>query len=604
MQVTELDFDQIKLNLKSYFKNSNSVFKDWDFEASGLNTMLDVLAYNTHYNAMLAHMAVNESFLASAQLRKNVVAHAALLGYTPSSIKASSAALTLVATGSTASIVVPRGTSFSGSNDNGTFTFITLDAVSALNSSGTFTFSAFPIYQGALKSVSFITDTSISNQKFVISDTSCDTTHLTVTVKANINATSYETYTLFDGLASATSDARVYFLNENSSGDFEISFGDGIFGYQPNTQSIVTVEYLSTTGEGDDISSFDFMGSLPFGMTAITSITTDSTSAGGSPKEDIESIRFNAPLNFIAQNRAITAEDYKAIILKEYGAVDSINVWGGELQETPEYGRVYISIKPTDADTLTTLEKLQIKNILLSRNMVTITPMIIDPDYVWIYMDVNFKYDSSLSGYTAGQLQTIVQNAISTYNDTELQKFDGVFRYSKLLRAIDASATAILSSSARVYLSKVTTLSGTVNVALDFGTAISGLITSETSLIYSSPFTYNGETCYIGDVYNSASSTQRSLYLYKLVNGEQVTIALGVGYLEPANGKCVISGFTVDTDQVLRLNATPSSFDIVPKRNQLLKFDMTSTNITGDVDTVATGGTSGATSYNLFSRDK
>ena len=346
------------------------------------------------------------------------------------------------------------------------------------------------------------------------------------------------------------------------------------------------------------------MGSLPFGMTAITSITTDSTSAGGSLKEDIESIRFNAPLNFIAQNRAITTEDYKAIILKEFGAVDSINVWGGELQETPEYGRVYISIKPTNADTLTDLEKLQIKNILLSRNVISISPMVIDPDYIWIYMDVNFKYNSSLSGYTVGQLQSIVQNAISTYNDTELQKYDGVFRYSKLLRAIDASSPAILSSSVRVYLSKVITISGDVNISMDFGSTIAGSITSLTSLLSSNSFIYNGESCYLGDIQDLMSSTRRSVYIYKLVSGEKVTVALSVGYIEPSSGKCTITGFTVDSEQVLRLNTSPSSFDIVPKRNQLLKFDMTSTTIAGDIDTIATGGTSGATSYNLFSRDK
>jgi hypothetical protein len=600
LNVTELDFGKIKENIKNYFRNSSSAYADWDFEGSGLSTIIDVLAYNTYYNGVLAHMAMNETFLDSAQLRHNVVGHAKLLGYVPHSYKSPSAviSLTFAAGGSVLPMELPRGSQFTTSIDSVQYSFITLETYSAPAIDDVYSFPLVEIFEGALKKTSFIVDENILNQKFVIPDSNGDMTTLIVNVRENAKSTTTSTFIEFATLASADSNSAIYFISENYDGKYEISFGDGIFGKKLPSLSVVELEYLVTAGSGANFAnSFSYSG----GGSPI--ITTVSASTNGSSNESIESVRFNAPLALVAQNRAVTADDYKAIILRDFGAVDAINVWGGEQQVVPEYGKVFIAMKPSGGDVLSDTEKARVLTLLKNRNVLTITPILVDPDYVNIYLDIAYKYDSNATTLRIGELNTLVASAVSTYSANELLRFDGVFRNSKLLRAVDASSPAILNSAARVYLYKSISISNFVNANLNFATKIYGDISASTPILTSTSFIYHGYTTFVGD--EPLSSTRRNLFLYRVdESGNKIKLLLSCGYATPSIGEVVITGFSVDTPQTLQINVVPDSFDIAPKRDQLLRIDINATNILGEVDSIAVGGSSGASSYITFPRSR
>lgn len=606
LRTTELDFDQIRENLKNFFKTSvDSSFRDWDFDGSALSTLLDVLAYNTQYNAMLAHMAVNETFLESSQIRKNVVAHAKLLGYIPHSAKAARAALTVSFTGSgVTQLTLPRGSAFTTSIDGASYTFVTLQNYTAPSAGGQYVFgsqsSPVLVHQGVIRTARYTVDENVPIQKFVIDDSNVDISTLRVSVKVNATSSVSETFVPFSSLALTDGDSPIYFISENSDGKYELYFGDGIFGKKLLSQSRVEIEYLSTLGGvGNFANAFVFAGSLN-GFSTPTIEVVSAASAGGS-RESTESVRFNAPLNLIAQNRAVTADDYKALILREYGAVDAVNVWGGENQPEPEYGKVFISVKPLNALTLSDNDKITIVTMLKTKNVLTITPVMVDPDYVNIYMDVLFKYDSNLTARSGSELQSSVRSVIDQFNEDELQRFDGVFRYSKLLRRVDESDPAIINSIARVYLYKDIVLSGTVAIEAPYSTPL--VPAAGDSYITSNSFSYNGETVFIGDE-SSGIANRRRVFLFKIVGDVRVKVKSNVGYLDTASGTLYLNSFTVQTQSAVRVRVKPATLDIAPKRNQLLNIDMNETSVFGEVDSIAVAGSSGANSYNAYLRDR
>ena len=425
--VTELDFDQIKNGLKTYL-SSQSKYNDYDFEGSGMSVLLDILAYNTHYNAMIAHLALNEAFLDSAQIRGNVVSHAKLLGYTPRSTSAASATINIVVnnpigTPIPITLTLNRGTKLTSIIDGKEFGFIVIESRLAVynSSTNTFTFENVIIKQGTFKSLNYRFDKYNLNQKFVIPDEYIDTTTLRVRIRENDNSTSYTMYTLFGSLVDIGSASKVYFLQENSNGKYEIYFGDGVIGYTPQTDNIVELEYVYTSEDiANGARTFAFSGDIE-GNSDIT-INTASTSTGGAERENIESIRFNSPLTYITQNRAVTADDYRAIILREYADIEAISVWGGEDSNPPDYGKVYVSIKPKTGDVLDDTQKSYIiQNILSGKNVVSITPVIVDPEYTYIKLETFFKYNPNLTDLTKAELESSVRNIISTYNNNYLK---------------------------------------------------------------------------------------------------------------------------------------------------------------------------------------
>ena len=610
LNVTELDFDQIKKNLKQYFKERpDGAYADWDFEGAGINQLLDVLAYNTHYNAILAHNSLNESFIDSAQIRANVVSRSKLLGYVPRSRTAPMATLALSWPGSVnqsqGSYTIEAGVRFTTVVDDVTYAFITtedyttqLDIVNER-----YFFPKVQIYEGRIKHNKYVVDESLLYQKFEIDDDTIDTSQLSVDIYENNRTTSFQSYTRFSEIGAVTGDSTVYFINENYNGNFEISFGDNIFGKKPEALNIIDFRYISTLGsEANNATVFTWAD-----VGVVPSISLVSKASGGTEKEGIESIRFNSPLSFVAQNRTVTIDDFKSIIGQNVTGLQTLSVWGGQDNEPPEFGKVFICAKPVAADILSEQQKDEIYSILKNKKVIAILPKIVDPTYTNIYFDVLFKYNSNKTSLSQGQLASKVRNAIEAYNTEELQQFDGVFRYSKLLSLIDTTDISILNSFARVFIYKTLEISyGNLSaIELNFDMALYGEVDSDESLLSSDSWTFNNVTYRLADETKAGNATERNVYAYRETSsGEKIKSFRSVGTLYPSLGVLKLNPLPVEQNEALNIYVSPASNDIISKRNNLLSIDIGKTQVTADVDTIAVSGSSGAINYTTFNRHR
>ena len=617
LKVTELDFADIKENLKAFLKQQTE-FNDYDFDGSGMSVLLDVLAYNTHYNAMNAHFALNEAFLDSAQIRGNVVTRAKLLGYIPRSILSPRATIDLVVNVSGESgtipttLTLPRGTKLKTLIGGEEFQYVVLDNHTATISSNEFTFENVTIGEGSFREIKYRVDNDIENQKFQLSDDDADTSTLRVRVQENEESSAFDIYTQFESLSAVNEETKTYYLQQNSNEYFEIYFGDGVTGFKPVNNNIVTLDYIVTKGKesngaGGAVGSttgFSMVDNVG-GFSTIT-VQTKSLSAGGVEEETSESIRFNAPLTFTSQNRAVTADDYAAIIKKSFANIDSISTWGGEDQDPPEYGRAYIAIKPLLADTLTTAEKAEITGtILKGKNVVSITPEIVDPNFTFLELDVFFKYNPNLTDRSSTDLQTVVRDTIKDYNFNNLNKFDGVFRHSELLRKIDNSDPAILNSTVRPRMfQNITPVNNALNnFDLTFTSPFFQSGDSASFVLNSTSFKINNEDCFFGDKPISGS-TKRQVIVYKKVAGENVTLIANAGEVDVVAGKVKLNNFQTDTTDSIQITLIPNSLDLAPKRDQLLSINDLKVTITPEIDTIAVSGSTGSINYSTTSRFK
>jgi hypothetical protein len=608
LNVTELDFDQIKQNLKNYLK-TQSQFNDYNFEGAGLSFLLDVLAYNTHYNAVAAHFSLNEAFLDSAQIRGNVVTRAKLLGYVPRSRLSPRARVKIIVdvsleTGTLPStLTLNRGTKLNTIVDGVEYQYVVLNTQTASISNNSFTFDNVEICEGSYKSIKYRVDNDIENQKFQIADTDADTSTLRVRVQENEESTSFDIYTKFGSLLNVDETSKVYYLQENANSHYEIYFGDGVTGKKPTNNNIVTLDYVYTYGEDSNGANVFSMVDNIGGFSSIT-LTTLAKASGGVEQETTESIRFNAPLTFTSQNRAVTSDDYRAIIQREFSNIDSISCWGGEDNDPPDYGKVYIAVKPLTAETLTTAEKDEITGVILKgKNVVSITPTIVDPNYTYLELDVFFKYNPNLTDRTAVELTSVVRDTISDYNFNELNKFDGVFRHSKILKAIDASDPAITSSTVRPYMFMNITPSNSAdnNFELKFTSPFYQSGQSTSYIVNSTAFKINNVDHFFGDI-PIQGSTNRQVIVYKVVQGQNVTVVNDAGLVNVEKGTVTLNNFRPDTIASIRVTVTPNSLDLAPKRDQLISIDSLRVNITPEVDTIALSGSSGTIKYTTNSR--
>ena len=613
LNVTELDFKQIKQNLKNFLKQQNE-FNDYDFDGSGLSVLLDVLAYNTHYNAMNAHYSLNEAFLDSAQIRGNVVTRAKLLGYVPRSILSPRAKVNLVVdvTGLNASgsLSLPRGTKLKSTVAGEEYNFVVLNTQTAPEVvNNKYTFNDVEIVEGSLRTLKYRVDNDIENQKFQVSDANADTSTLRVRVQENEESASFDIYTKFETLKGIDSTTKVYYLQENSSEYYEVYFGDGVSGFKPSNNNIVTLDYVITDGKESNSASVFTMNDTIGGFSNIT-VTTAQNAAGGDDRETMESIRFNAPLSFASQNRAVTSDDYSTIIKNNFTNIDSISTWGGEDNDPPDYGKAYISVKPITAAVLTENEKAQIKStILKGKNVVSITPEIVDPEFTNLELDVFIKYNPNLTDRGTAEIESVVRDTIADYNFNNLNKFDGVFRHSEFLRTIDSADPSIISSNVRPRMFQTITANTTTNLnnfTLQFAEPFYSSGDSTKFILSSTAFkTANNqaEDHFFGDVPISGSD-KRKVIVYKVVNGQNITVINDAGELDVANGKITLHSFNTNGSTNITLTVVPNSLDIAPKRNEILAIDTTKIAVTIDIDTIAVSGSSGAISYNTNSRIK
>jgi len=614
---TELDFDQIKTNLKNHFKRTGSAFKDWDFEGSGLSSLLDVLAYNTHYNAVNAHMAMNESFLDSAQLRANVVSRAKLLGYTPSSKTASVAEINITFTRKSTSTAeeytLPAGTKFTTTIDDRNFTFQTLSnvtsRVSISNDSpqvGTFTFNNLKIYQGVRKRIEYVVDNS-KYQKFLINYDNVDISQLTVQVFPTTNTATPDTYSRFSTFTNIDDTSKIYFLNENGDGYYDVTFGDGVLGKSLSPLDTVRIDFFITDGApANGARIFNYASGSNDIIDGTGNPTLVVKSQGGEEKESIASIKYNAPLSFVSQNRAVTAEDYKTLIRQNINNVKDVAVWGGQDNDVPNFGEVNISIRPLDINqlTLTQSEKDEVERFLSDRKVVAIKPRLRDPLYTFIYSEVFFKYNPTLTNKTTQELESDVRKTITTFNENNLNNFSGVFRYSTFLKAIDQTNVAILNSVARIYAYKKLTIIVTGNESendsINFDFALDGDIDQTDSMISSSTWKYLGNNVQLGDEKIVGESEYRKIFVFKRrANGTVEKVVQSAGFLFPATGILQLNNLPASTTSTIRVKVRPASDDVLAKRREVISIDLGETQVKGERDSSVSGS-----QYTTVSRDK
>lgn len=475
LRISEVDFDTIKTNLKIFLKNQ-SEFTDYDFEGSAMNILLDVLAYNTHYMAYYLNMTANEMFLDTAQLRNSVISHAKLLGYIPRSRTGAEAEVNVQVTppdgDATTTLTLPRYTKFfSESIDSVNYNFVTLDSYTTTKTAAnTFLFSNVSIKEGETVSYQFLQDQNNPRQKYVIPSNSIDTSTLTVVVQTSISNTSQDTFTLADDLTELNGESKVYFLDETENGSYTLYFGDNTFGKSLSNDNIIFLTYVETNGSGANKANVFTLAS-PVGGFSNTQVFTIAKATSGSERESIEDIKFRAPIYYTTQNRAVTKNDYALLLKRDYPNIESISIWGGEEYDPPQYGKAFVSIKPTEGYSLTSSQKLSIINdIIKTRSVLTITPEIIDPDYLYLKFSIDVYYNPSKTTRTADEIKSIVRQTVLNYRDTNLNTFNSVFRNSKLQYAIDQCEKSITSNDVDVFMIKQVRLENgvTQNYEIDF----------------------------------------------------------------------------------------------------------------------------------------
>ena len=447
LRVTELDFDTIKNNLKN-FLNQQSEFTDYDFDGSGLSILIDLLAYNTHYNAYYLNMVANESFLDTALLRDSVVSHAKTLGYVPYSQRAPTAIINFTAqsaSNSAGSLTIPSGFSFlSNQIDNTSYNFVVLDEVTVTKANNQYYFEELEIHEGQLVTYNFNhNQASNPKQVFNLPDANIDTTTIRVSSVPLAGNTQVTVYSKVEDILDVTSTSEVYYLQENKSGKFQIYFGNDIVGKKIPDGAIVSVTYLITNGTAANkannfIATATLVDSIAESISDFT-IEPVSAASGGSERESIDEIKFGSAAQFTTQNRLVTFKDYESYIKKNYPSVDSLSVWGGEDEINPAYGKVFISLKPKNNYYISEAEKQRIIDDIISpKSIVSVGVEIVDPEFLYLIIDNYVEYDKKKTTQSSEAIKNAIRNAVINYNNTFLNKFDTTFVLSKLQDVVDA----------------------------------------------------------------------------------------------------------------------------------------------------------------------
>ena len=607
LKVTELDFDDIKTNLKTFLK-AQTEFKDYDFEGSGMSILLDTLAYNTHYLAFNANMLANEMFLDSSSLRSSVASHAKTLGYEPRSATASKAVVDVVLTTTSATKTMPAGTAFTTTVDGVSYQFVTIADVTSSIVGNIVTFKDTDVYEGTYVTTKYTVDTSNASQRFLLADNRADTTTLTVKVQNSSTDTTSTTYTKATDITQLTATSTVYYLQEVENGRYEIYFGDGVVSNAMADGNIVQLNYVVTNKTAPNgASSF----SSPSAIDGVTNIlvSTIANASGGAEPESIASIKLQAPLDYSSQGRAVTTDDFKVYTKKLFANTQTVSVWGGEdgsydtstgVSDTPEYGKVFISIKSTTGQNLTTAQKNQLISDLGKYKVSSVTPVIVDADTTFLILGISFAFDSSATTSDKTDLEALVNTTVSNYNTTDLLNFNNPFRHSKLTGLIDDTDTSILNSTVTVTMSKLVTPILNTNSSYTVGfnntlyNPVSGYNAAAGGIIASTGFFLGGTTEYFFD--DDGTGNLRIYYEVEAVRTYYDTEAGTVDYLNgivKINPLSITSVGSVDgaTSTRFRMTAIPNSNDIVPVRNQILEIDTTNTTITGSVDQTTSTGT-------------
>ena len=616
LDIAEFDFDDVKTNLKTFLK-AQTEFSDYEFEGSGLNILLDILAYNTHYLGFNSNMLANEMFIDSSSLRSSVVSHAKTLGYEPTSVKAPLATVNVTMTNvSNSTRTIPSGTTFNTTVNNQAFSFTTTEDITSTKTANDIVFNDVKIYEGTLVTQRYTVNSDDSDQRFLINDNRVDTSTLKVDVQTSSVDTTTITHTKAIDVTQLTGESVVYFIQEVESGKFEIYFGDGVVSKSVSDGNIVLLTFIATNKEqANGASSFTNSGAID-GETDIT-VTTVSAAAGGGERETISSVKLNAPLDYAAQGRCVTVNDYKVFARKLFPQTKSVQVFGGEdgsfdsslgVVARQEFGKVFISIKSITGNNLTVTQKDQLVTDLKQFNVASITPVVIDPETTFLILQVVFKFNSSATTKTKSTLVSDVSTVLQNYNTDTLTEFNAMFRHSEVTRLIDAADNSILSNITNLTMGQLfePTLNKSIGYNVYFNNrlfhpepghnAINGGVVSTTG------FKVSGDTDTTQFFDEDGNGNLRRYYL---IGNTRTYLDNSAGTVDYTNGHIKINALNMisvgdidgATSVKVRLTAVPNSKDIVAVRNQILDIDFTNTSILGEVDTIAAGVPGAAASF-------
>lgn len=599
IESTQLDFARIKEALKAHFLTSDA-FADYDFEASALDNILDVLAYNTHYNGLITNFALNESFLNTAQLRSSVLSIAESLGYTPRSKTAAEAVVNLSVSISDlnrpVTLTLPVNQRFTATVDDISYTFWTTETYSATdNGAGVYKFmdqssnQNISIKEGTLKTKSFLV-TSNENPIYIIPDENVDTSTVIVNVYRSRNSNIFDTYIPYSQAISITAGSTYYGMREAPNGYFEFYFGDGTaLGKKPSPGEYIVVTYLSTNSTVANGAKI-FAPQTPITVNSTDynlNVTTVSRSAGGSDKESISSIKLNAPLRFAAQNRLVTATDYIALISSNYGNyLKDVTAWGGEDNDPPSYGKVYVSLNYKDGtsdDTKTSIKNSIVSDLSDNRAIMSIDTVFSDAQICYIETSTFFNFNPGLSSYTSTAIENQVNNLIVNYFNNNLNLFNKVFRRSSILADVDDLSTAILNSRIDVKVQRRFSpiLAQSNPYTVIFPVELSAPLTNA-RVITSNVFTYLGQDCYLRNKLGSN-------VLEVVTVGDQLVLVTNVGSYTALTGTVNLVGFApttiVGSATEIKISAIPANQSTIrPLRNFILSLDTNNSFSSAQID--------------------
>ena len=590
-QVANLDFEDIKAQLKEYLRGQSD-FTDYDFEGSALSTLLDTLAYNTYYTAFNTNMVVNELFIDSATLRDNVVAIAKQLGYRPKSATSPTAYVSFNVTYTNPTtdteLILKKGTGFISSYDNNVYQYVVIDDVKAQVINNVATFTNVEIREGTQLVNTFTVNTSLKNQRFILDNQNIDTN--TIRVKVYPTGGSFsEPYLVADNILGVDGTSKVFFLDEIEDERYEILMGDGVLGRKLENQTLIEVSYITTSGPASNgVRTFVFSGVLenPNGVSPssfTTSITSTTPSAGGEEIESTAKIKYTAPKAYGTQNRAVTAQDYEAIVRQIYPATSDIIIFGGEDQDPPEYGKVFIALKPKDASYLTSLTKQKIVADLKKYVVASVEPRLVDPSILYVELESKIYYNGSITDQTPAQIRDKVIGGVQSYLDTsDTEKFNGKFRYSKMVSVIDDSDKSINSNLTEVTMRKdfYPSLNSTFYYEVCFQNAFDK--DCDEPVLSSTGFRVTEYPTF--DVYVEDRDGKIVLYRLDSVTGEKVVLDSDIGDIDYVKGELKMYALTIIKgsffDNRISVRVKPLSNDIKALREVYLDVDVANSSFT------------------------
>ena len=618
---SNVDFDEIKQSIKDYLR-SNSNFTDYDFEGSNLSTIIDTLAYNTYISSYNANMVSNEVFLDSATLRENVVSIARNIGYLPRSRKSSKANVSFTVDASDSNVVsmtLKAGpVVLSGSNFNRqSFTFCIMEDVTVtVDSDGIATFDNVDVYEGSYLNSVFTVDSSLPNQRFILPNSGIDTSNLNVIVRKSAGNSVTRKYTRYDNLAGVDGDTPLYFLRESEGETYELLFGDGLFGKQLEDANQVEVNYLSCSGSvSNGISNFTYIGTLQDQNGAsvtsgISGVTVNQISSGGAEIESVESIKKYAPNIYASQNRAVTSTDFESLIPRIYPEAESVSAFGGEESDPPQYGKVFISIKPYNGVFISEEIKRNIQLELRKYSVAGIVSEIIDLKYLYIEVDSNVYYNPNLTPGSSQVTTSVTNNIINYANSTQLNKFGARFKYSKFIKVIDDSSEFITSNITVIHMRR--DLSPLQNQFVEYNIGFGNEIHIKNQIgfnIKTSGFTVSGisGTVYMGDSPNADLRTG-TIFLFRLASPtEPVIVKRNIGTIDYKKGLISLNPLNVLSTEVVRgtplieISACPHSNDVIGLQDLYLQLDTSKVNVTPIPDSISSGSDTSGGTYTVSS---